>query len=192
MRCNKKKDMLVWYTRIPQLSIESRWTCPLIILPKNRYTHTFQHLNAEKSAPISRWERPHLRLLVCLGIIAQPSVVKSNEEVFLRFKTRTGNESTQRFTFQIVVNVFMKPIVKKVPIINYRTAPGPSSRNLRKSWKRSLVVTVSIALFKLTEKNIHWKLSLPPRQCIVTSKTDCWGLNRLIYLRWWVSENGLK
>ena len=81
---------------------------------------------------------------------------------------------------------------QKVPIINYRTAPGPSSRNLRKSWKRSLVVTVSIALFKLTEKNIHWKLSLPPRQCIVTSKTDCWGLNRLIYLRWWVSENGLK
>ena len=184
--------MHVWYTRIPQLSIESRWTCPLIILPKNRYTHTFQHLNAEKSAPISRWERPHLRLLVCLGIIAQPSVVKSNEEVFLRFKTRTGNESTQRFTFQIVVNVFMKPIVKKVPTINYRTAPGPSSRNLRKSWKRSLVVTVSIALFKLTEKNIHWKLSLPPRQCIVTSKTDYWGLNRLIYLRWWVSENGLK
>lgn len=45
---------------------------------------------------------------------------------------KNGNESTQRFTFQIVVNVFMKPIVEKVSIINYRTAPRPSSRNLRK------------------------------------------------------------
>ena len=149
---------------------------------------SYSHLSASERGEI----RAYLRLLVCLGVIAQPSVVKSNEEVFLRFKIRTGNESTQRFTFQIVVNVFMKPIVEKVPIINYRTAPRPSSRNLRKPWKRNLAVTVSIALFKLTEKNINWKLSLPPRQCIGTSKTDCWGLNRLIYLRWCASENGLK
>ena len=184
--------MLVWYTRIPQLSIESRWTCPLIILPKKSL---YSHLSASERGEISAYLKMARTLWDCSSAWASSLNHQSwnqTRKCFSGSRQERGNESTQRFTFQIVVNVFMKPIVKKVPIINYRTAPGPSSRNLRKSWKRSLVVTVSIALFKLTEKNIHWKLSLPPRQCIVTSKTDCWGLNRLIYLRWWVSENGLK
>ena len=98
---------------------------------KSLYSHLSASERGEISAYLKMGKNP-LRLLVCLGVIAQPSVVKSNEEVFLRFNIRTGNESTQRFTFQIVVNVFMKPIVEKVPIINYRTAPRPSSRNLRK------------------------------------------------------------
>ena len=131
MKCNKKtcsSDILEFPTQYrKQMNMSTNHSTK-----KSLYSHLSASERGEISAYLKMGKTP-LRLLVCLGIIAQPSVVKSNEEVFLRFKTRTGNESTQRFTFQIVVNVFMKPIVKKVPIINYRTAPGPSSRNLRKS-----------------------------------------------------------
>lgn len=45
-------------------------------------------------------------------------------------------------------------------------------KELEKALKTKPRATASIALCRLTEKNIHWKSSLQPRQCIGTSKTD--------------------